>query len=111
MGLLSGDAGQSNDGVVEDGWGGRVGETAAGQGRALAFGDTGAAGVLGEQPESVLLAGAGADRVVAGVASVVERAVNALATEAGEIAHGASGPSGSRRETDKESTTTGTEVP
>jgi hypothetical protein len=121
VGMLSGGAGQSDDGigldadetsglsdavalsqVVEDGLGGLVGETAAVQGRALAFREAGATGVAIEEPESVLLAVAGADREVAGIASAVEGAVSVLATEAGEIVHGARGPGGPGRETDRE---------
>jgi hypothetical protein len=88
--MLPGGAGQSDDGVrsdadeaaglsyavalgqvVEDGDGGLVGESAAVQGRALALGEAGAAGVAVELSELLVLAVEAADRKVAGVAPAV----------------------------------------
>ena len=105
--MLSGGAGQSDDGVavdadeasggadaaalvevLEDGEGLLLGEVAAVQRRALAFGEAGPAGVAVELAELLVLAVAAADREVAGVASAVERTVGILAAEAGEVVHG-----------------------
>ncbi len=116
--MLSGGTGQSDDGIggdadearrlsdaivlgqmVEDSDGGLVGESAAEQRCALAFGEAGAAGVAIEQPELFLAAVAGADRKVTGITSAVEHTVGILATEAGEVVHGARGPGGPGQET------------
>ena len=119
--MLSGDAGQSDDGVgidadqascgpdattlvevLEYGEGLLLGEVAVEEGRALALGEAVLAGLAVEEADVVELAVAGADREVAGIASAVEGAVSVLATEAGEIVHGARGPGGPGRETDRE---------
>jgi hypothetical protein len=111
--MLSGGAGQSDDGigsdadatrrlsdaivlgqVVEDGQRGLVGESAAVEGCALALGEADAAGVAVEQPEPFLLAVVGADGEVSGVASAVESAVGVLAAEACKVVHGVGGPDG-----------------
>ena len=113
MGMPPGGAGQPDDGirgdadeasrlsdaivlgqVIEDGDGSFVGESAAVEGRALALGEAGAAGVAVKQPELFLLAIAAADREVAGVASAVERAIGVLAAEADQVVHGAGEPGG-----------------
>jgi hypothetical protein len=85
--------------VVEDGLGGRFGESAAEQGRALAFGEAGAAGVAVEESELPRFAISAADREVAGVAFSEERAGGVLAAEAGEVVHGAKGPDGPGQKT------------
>ena len=116
--MLSGGAGQSDDGVgcdadettglpdpvalgqvVEDGLGGRFGEPAAVQRRTLALGEAGAAAIAVEEPELLVLAVAAADRKIAGIATAVERAIRVLAAEAGEVVHGAREPGGLGRET------------
>ena len=74
--------------VLEHGEGLLLGEMAVEQGRALALGEAGLAGVAVEQADVVLLAVAVADREVAGVASAVEGAVGVLAAEASEVVHG-----------------------
>jgi hypothetical protein len=105
--VLSGHPGQSGDGIAVDadqtcgrsdapaleevsqdvvgllGW-----EVGVEQGRALAFGEAGLAGVAGEQAEMVLQAVAGGDREVCGVAWPVAGAVGVLAAEACEVVHG-----------------------
>ncbi len=105
--MLAGGAGQSDDGigldadeasglsdavalgqVVEDGDGGFIGESAAVQGRALAFGEASAASMAVELAKLFVLAVAAADREIAGVAPAVERTVEILAAEAGEVVHG-----------------------
>ena len=107
--MLPGGAGQSDDGVavdadepsggadaaalvevLEDGVGLLLGQAATVQRRALALGEAGPAGVAVELPELLVLAESAADREVTGVALTVERAVGILATEAGEVVHGAS---------------------
>jgi hypothetical protein len=107
VGMLSGGAGQSDDGirsdadeaaglsnavalgqVVEDGDGRLIGESAAVQGRALALGEAGTAGVTVELAKLLVLAVVATDREVAGVAPAVERTVGILAAEAGEVVHG-----------------------
>jgi hypothetical protein len=111
VGVLSGGAGQSNDGVgldadeatglsdavalgqmVEDGDGRLLGESAAVQGRALALGGAGAAGVAVELAILLGLAVVAADREVAGVALTVKFAVGILAAEAREVVHGGDEP-------------------
>jgi hypothetical protein len=105
--VLSGHPSQSCDGIAVDADqpGGRsdapafeeVGQDVVGllgwevgveQGRALAFGEAGLAGVAVEQAELILFAVAGADREVSGVALAVARAVGVLAAEACEVVHG-----------------------
>jgi hypothetical protein len=95
--MLSDSAGQSADGVGSDtdeasggsnaaalvevlkhGQGLRLGELAVTEGRARALGEAVVAGLAGEQADVVLLAGAGADREIAGVAAGVEGAVGVL---------------------------------
>jgi hypothetical protein len=114
VGVLPGGAGEADDGiavdadeapgladavalgqVLQDRDGGLLGEVAAIQRRALALREAGAAGVAVELPELLVLAESAADRVVAGVALAVERAVRILAAEAGEVVHGLGGPGGS----------------
>ncbi len=111
--MLSGGTGQSDDGVgcdadettglsdavalgpvVEDGAGGRFGESAAVQRRALALGEAGAAAVAVQESELLVLAVVAADREVAGVTLAVQGAVGILATETGKVVHGGSGPGG-----------------
>jgi hypothetical protein len=90
VGMRSDSAGQSADGVGSDtdeasgganaaarvevlkhGQGPRLGEMAVKEGRALALGEAVFAGLAVEQADVVLLAGAGADREIAGVAARV----------------------------------------
>src|SRR5262249_55184879 len=104
--MLSGDAGQSDDGVgidadqascgpdattlvevLEDGEGLLLRQMAVEQGRALALGEAVFAGAAVEQADVVLFAVAGADREIAGVAAGVEGAVGVLAAEAREVVH------------------------
>ena len=111
--MLSGGAGQSDDGVavdadessggadaaalvevLEHGVGLLLGQMAAVERRALALGEAGPAGVAVELSELLVLAESAADREVAGVASAVERTVGILAAEAGEVVHGVSWPGG-----------------
>jgi hypothetical protein len=112
--MLSGDAGQSDDGVaidadqssggsdaaalvevLEHGEGLLLGEMAVGQGRALALGEAALAGAAVEQADVVLLAVARADGEIARVAPGVEGALGVLAAEAREVVH-AGDRSGSR---------------
>jgi len=105
--MLSGDAGQSTDGVgidADQAPGGAdatalvevpehveclfLREVAVEQGRSLALGETILAHLAVEQPDVVLLAVAGAGREVTGVTRAVESAVGILATEAREVVHG-----------------------
>ena len=105
--MFSGGAGQSDDGiavdadeppggadaaslveVIEDGVGLLLGEVAAVEGRALALGEAGPAGVAVELPELPVLAEAAADREVTGVALTVEPTDGIPAAEAGEVVHG-----------------------
>jgi hypothetical protein len=65
-----------------------VGEPAVEQGRALALGEAGLAGLAVEQADVVLLAVAVADREVPGAAAALERAVGVVAAEASEVVHG-----------------------
>jgi len=104
--MLSGDAGQSTDGVgidADQASGGAnatalvevpehveglsSGEMAVEQGRPLALGESILARLAVEQPDVVLLAVAGAGREVTGVTRAVEGAVGILATEACEVVH------------------------
>jgi hypothetical protein len=105
--MLTGDAGQSTDGVgidADQASGGAdatalvevpehveclfFGEMAVEQGRSLALGESILACLAVEQPDVVLLAVAGAGREVTGVPRAVEGAVGILATEAREVVHG-----------------------
>jgi hypothetical protein len=105
--MTAGGAGQSDHGVAvdadepfgladaaalvevgEDGVRRLVGEPAVEQGRTLALGEAGLAGVAVEQPDVVPLAVAVADREVAGAAEAVQPAVGVVAAEASEIVHG-----------------------
>ena len=107
VGVLSDQLGQASDGIAMDADqpGGRsdtpaleeVGQDVVGllgrevgveQGRALAFGEAGLAGVAVEEAELILFAVAGADREVSGVALAVAGAVGVLAAEACEVVHG-----------------------
>jgi hypothetical protein len=107
VGLPSGGAGQSDDGigsdadeasglsdaialgqVVEDSDRGLLGESAAVQGRALPFGEASAAGVTVELAKLLALADSAADEEVAGIAPAVQRTVGILAAETGEVVHG-----------------------
>jgi hypothetical protein len=109
VGVSSGGAGQSYDGVAmdadeapglsdavafgqvfQDRDGSLLREVAAIQRRALALGEAGAAGIAVELAELLVLAESAADREVPGVALTVERTVGILAAEAGEVVHGAS---------------------
>ena len=65
-----------------------LGQMAAVERRAFAFGEAGPAGVAVELSELLVLAEAAADREVAGVTSAVERTVRILAAEAREVVHG-----------------------
>jgi hypothetical protein len=113
VGVLPGGAGQSDDGVAVDAdespggadaaalvevlehrVGLLLGQMAAVERRALAFGEAGPAGVTVELSELLVLAESAADREVAGVASAVERTVRILAAEAGEVVHRVSRPGG-----------------
>ena len=104
--MLSGVAGQSDDGVamdpdeasgrpdaaalvevVQDSQGLVWGQMGVEQGRALAFGEAVLAGLAVEEPDVVLLAVAGADGEVSGVASAIEVAAGILAAEACEVVH------------------------
>jgi hypothetical protein len=58
------------------------------QGRALAFGETGLAGLAVKESDLLMFAVAIADREIAGVALAVDRAVVVLAAEAREVVHG-----------------------
>jgi hypothetical protein len=74
--------------MLEDGAGLLVGQMGMKQGRAPAFGEAVLAGVTVEQADVVVLAVAGADREISGVASAVEGAIELLAAEASEVVHG-----------------------
>jgi hypothetical protein len=106
MGVLPGDAGQSDDGVAMDAdeaSGGAdaaalvevlehrvgllLGQMAAVERRAFAFGEAGPTGVAVELSELLVLAVEAADREVAEVAPAVEHTVGILAAEAGEVVH------------------------
>jgi hypothetical protein len=106
VGMPPGGAGQSDDGVAmdadeasgladaialgqvfQDRDGGRLGEVAAIQRRALALREAGPAGVAVELAELLLLTVTAADREVAGVPSAIEGTVGVLAAEACEVAH------------------------
>src|SRR4051812_7445418 len=116
--MLSGDAGQSDDGVaidadqpsggadaaalievLEHGEGLLLGEMAVEQGRALALGEAVLAGLAVEQPDVILLAVAGADREIAGVTAPVEGALGILTAEAREVVH--AGDRSERRRSDE----------
>jgi hypothetical protein len=73
--------------VLEHGKGLLLGEMAVEQGRALALGEAALARLAVEQSDLVLLAVAGADREIAGVAVAVEDALVVLTTEAREVVH------------------------
>jgi hypothetical protein len=107
VGVISGDAGQPDDGVamdpdeptglsdavaldqvVEHGMGLVPREPTVEQGRPLALGEAGLARVAVEQADVVLLAVTVADGEISGVTSPVEGAVGILATEASEVVHG-----------------------
>jgi hypothetical protein len=107
VGVLSGGAGQSDDGVAMDadessggadaaalvevfkhGVGLLLGQMAAVERRALAFGEAGPAAVAVELAELLGLAEAAADREVAGVTLAVERTARILAAEAREVVRG-----------------------
>jgi hypothetical protein len=106
VGMLSGDAGQSDDGVgidpdqasggadataliqvLEDGEGLLLGEMAVEEGRALALGEAVLAGLAVEQADVVLCAVSVADREIAGVSARVEGAAGVLTAEAREVVH------------------------
>jgi hypothetical protein len=114
--MLPGSAGQAADGVLinadkppggadaaalvqvlEDGEGLLLGEMAVEEGRPLALGEAVLAGVAVKQSDVVLVAVAGADREIAGVAAGIDGAVGVLAAEAREVVHAAerSGQKGS----------------
>jgi hypothetical protein len=78
--------------VVEDRAGLLFGQMAVEQRRALALGEAVLAGLAIEQPDVVVLAVAGADGEVAGVAPAEEGAIGILAAEAREVVHGAGAP-------------------
>jgi hypothetical protein len=104
--MPAGEAGQSDDGVgidadqasggsdaaalvevLEHGEGLLLGEMGVEQGRALALGEAVLARLAVEQADVVLLAIAGADGEIAGVAAGVEGALGVLAAEAREVVH------------------------
>jgi hypothetical protein len=106
-GVLPGGAGESDDGVAMDadessggtdaaalvqvlkhGVGLFLGQMAAVERCALAFGEAGAAAVAVELSELLVLAEAAADREVAGLTLAVEGTVRILAAEAREVVHG-----------------------
>jgi hypothetical protein len=110
VGMLAGHAGESHDGVAVDtdeaaggpdaaafiemfehGESRLLGQMAAVQRRALAFGEAGAADVAVELSVLLELAVAAADGEVAGIAPAVEGTAGILAAEAGEVIHGAQG--------------------
>jgi hypothetical protein len=107
VGVLSGGAGESDDGVAMDadessggadaatlvevlkhGVGLSLRQMAAVERRAFAFGEAGPAAVAVELSELLVLAEAAADREVAGVTSAVEGTARILAAEAREVVHG-----------------------
>ena len=107
MGVLPGDAGESDDGVSMDadespggadaaalvevlkhGVGLFLRQMAAVERRAFTFGGAGAAAVAVELSDLLVLAEAAADREVSGAAPAVERTVRILAAEAREVVHG-----------------------
>jgi hypothetical protein len=107
VGVLSGGAGEPDDGVAVDAdeppggadaaalvevfehrEGLLLGQVAAVERRALALGEAGPAAVAVELTELLVLAEAAADREVAGATSAVERTVRVLAAEAREVVHG-----------------------
>jgi hypothetical protein len=107
VGMLSGDASQSADGVgidadeppcgadatalievLEDGDGLLLGEMGVEQSRPLAFGEAVFAGVAVKQSDVVLFAVAGADREIPGMAPTVGGADGVLTAEASEVVHG-----------------------
>jgi hypothetical protein len=104
--MMTGDAGQSADGVgidadqasgladaaafvemLKHGESLLLGEMAVEQGCALALGEPILAGVAVEQADVVLRAVAGADREIAGVTAGVEGALGVLTAEAREVVH------------------------
>jgi hypothetical protein len=107
VGMLSGDASQSDDGVgidadespcgadatalievLEYGEGLLVGEMGVEQGRALALGEAVFAGVAVKQSDVALFAVAGADREITGIAPTVDGTDGVLAAKASEVVHG-----------------------
>jgi hypothetical protein len=78
--------------VLEHGEGLRLGEMGVEQGRPLALGEAGFAGLAVEQSDVVPLAVAGADGEISRVALAEERAIRFLATEARKIIHGRGSP-------------------
>ncbi len=111
--MLSGGAGESDDGVAMDadespggtdaaalvevlkhGVGLLLGQMAAVERCAFTLGGAGAAAVAVELTELPVLAEPAADREVAGVTLAVERTVRILAAEAGEVVHKVSRPGG-----------------
>src|SRR4051812_33992909 len=110
VGMLSDDSGQSSDGVgidadqasgasdttalvevLEHGESRLFREVAVEQSRALALGEAVLAGLAVEQSDVALLAIAGADREVPGVARAVEGALGVLTAEACEVVHAEDG--------------------
>jgi hypothetical protein len=106
VGMLSGDAGQTSDGVgvdadqasggadaaalvevLEHGEGLLFGEMAVEQRRALALGEAVLARLAVEQSDVALLTVAGADREIAGVTGAVEGALRVLTAETREVVH------------------------
>jgi hypothetical protein len=104
--MLSGDAGQATDRVLIDpdeasggsnaaalvevlkhGVGLLLGEMAVEEGRPLALGEAVLARLAVQQSDVVLLAVAGADREIAGIAAGVEGALGVLTAEAREVVH------------------------
>jgi hypothetical protein len=78
--------------VVEDGAGFLLGQVGVEQGRALTLGEAAFAGLAVKQTDVVVLAVAGADREISGVASAEEGAIGILAAKAREIVHGTEAP-------------------
>ena len=106
VGMFTGGAGESHDGIAMDahepfgladaaalaqvgqhGVGLVVGEPAVEQRRALALGEAGLAGLAVEQSDVVVLAVAVTDREVPGAAPPVQRAVAVMAAETREVVH------------------------
>lgn len=78
--------------VVEHRAGLLLGQMAVEQGRALALGEAVLTGLAVEQTDVVVLAEAGADREIAGVAPAEEGAIGFLTAEAREVVHGTEAP-------------------
>ena len=78
--------------VLEDGASLLLGEVSVEQGRPFALGEAVFADLAGEQSDGLVLAVAGANREITGVASAEEGAIGILAAEARKIIHGTEAP-------------------